>query len=102
MNDENHVEELMERVYDDAFDDAYASFSMRRQSDPSFTREYMEGLLSSLYVQQGNNWDGRGQTRETAHCALIAAAELVVSQWDQLGSTSAHSVDAPERPARRR
>ena len=51
MDDENRVDELMQQVYDDAFEDAYASFVMRKQRDPLFTRNFLQGLLSSLYVQ---------------------------------------------------
>lgn len=101
MNDENHVDDLLQRVYDDAFDDAYTSFVIRRQSDPLFTREFLQGLLNSMYVQQGNNWDGRGQTKETAHSALIAAAELVYSQWDQLPQENGVVADASRRSSHR-
>lgn len=101
MDDENRVDELMQQVYDDAFEDAYASFVMRKQRDPLFTRNFLQGLLSSLYVQQGNNWDGRGQTRETAHCALIAAAELVFTQWDHLEQEDVVSPDASSQSPHR-
>ena len=101
MNDENHVDDLLQQVYDEAFDDAYTSFVMRRQRDPLFTRDFLQGLLNSMYVQQGNNWVGRGQTKETAHNALIAAAELVYSQWDQLQQDGSVVADASSQSPHR-
>ena len=95
MDHETRVDELMQQVYDDAFDDAYVSFILRKQNDPQFTRDFLQGLLDSLYVQQGNNWTGRGQTKEAAHSALIAAAELVLSRWDHPEPEGDVGDDAP-------
>ena len=76
------MEEYLQRIYDDAFDEAMEHFATRKQGDESFTKTFLQGLLESLYVRQGNNWDGRGQARDMAQSAMIAAAEIVLTQWD--------------------
>ena len=77
------MDELMQQVFDNAYDDAYESFRLRRQTDDAFTRDYLQGLLQSLYVRQGNNWDGRGQTKDMEQSAMIAAAETTLIEWDR-------------------
>lgn len=77
------MDEFLQQVFDDAFDDALAIFSARRERDAEFTKEYLQGLLESLYVRQGNNWDGRGQAKDMAQSGMIAAAEVTLAQWDE-------------------
>ena len=77
------MDELMQQVFDNAYDDAYESFRLRRQTDETFTKDYLQGLLQSLYVRQGNNWDGRGQTKDMEQSAMIAAAETTLIEWDR-------------------
>ena len=76
------MDEYLQKVYDDAFQDAYESFRFRRQTDSAFTLDFFRGLLESLYVAQGNNWLGRGEAKEAAQNAMIAAAEVLLSEWE--------------------
>ncbi len=77
------MEEYLQQVYEDAFDNAYAHFTLRKQEDPAFTKEFLQGLLDSMYTRQGNNWDGRGQAKDMMQSGMIAAAELVLTEWSQ-------------------
>lgn len=77
------MEEMLQQIFDEAYDEAYAYFTLRKEEEPSFTRENLVGLLESLYVRQGNNWDGRGQAKDLAQSAMIAAGEAVLSEWPQ-------------------
>ena len=76
------MDEYLQEIYDDSFENSFAFFMLRRREDHSFTRESLKGLLDSLYVRQGNNWDGRGQAKEMSLSGMIAAGELVLAQWD--------------------
>ena len=76
------MDEYLQQIYDDAFQNAYDSFTHRRRTDPLFTRRYMEGLLESLYVRQGDDWLGRGEVRDREQSAMISAAETILQEWD--------------------
>ena len=76
------MDEYLQEIFDDSYDNALAYFTLRRREDPAFDRAFLQGLLESLYVRQGNNWDGRGQAKDMSLSGMIAAAELVLAQWD--------------------
>ncbi len=76
------MDEYLQEIYDDSFDNAFSYYILRRREDPDFTKESLQGLMESLYVRQGNNWDGRGQAKEMSLSGMIAAGELVLAQWD--------------------
>jgi hypothetical protein len=76
------MDEYLQEIFDDSFENSYAYFMLRRREDSSFTRDSLRGLLDSLYVRQGNNWDGRGQAKEMSLSGMISAGELVLEQWD--------------------
>ena len=75
------LEEMLQQIFIESYDQAYAYFTLRKETDESFSREYLVGLLECLYVRQGNNWDGRGQAKDMAQSAMIAAAETVLNEW---------------------
>lgn len=77
------MEEYLQKIFDDSFDEAFEHFMMRKRKDPEFNKAFLEGLLESLYVRQGNNQDGRGQAKDMYQSGLIAAAELVLADWDK-------------------
>ena len=76
------MEEHFQQIFDDTYDEAYAYYQSRMNGEEGFTAETLRGLLASLYVRQGNDWEGRGQPRDITLNAMIAAAETVLSQWD--------------------
>ncbi len=73
----------MEKVYQEAFQTAYDHMLQRKKTDPDFTKEFLAGLLESLYVEQGNNW-GRSEAKEQSQSAMIAVCEIILSDWDKL------------------
>lgn len=75
------MEDYRERLYEDTFDNVCGDMRRRRESDPCFTKEQMQGLLKALYVNHGNDWEGRGEIRDIINEATIAACELVLSEW---------------------
>lgn len=81
------MDEYLQQVYDDAFTNAYEHFLLRKQ-DGGLTKQGLQGLLDSLYIRQGNNWDGRGQAKDMAQSAMIAAAELVLTEWERNAETN--------------
>ena len=88
------MDEYLQQAFDDSFDDAYEYFLYRKQNDREFSRDFLQGLLESLYVRQGNNWDGRGQAKDLAQSGMIAAAEMVLQQWDEPGNEKSAQPDA--------
>ena len=77
------MEDFLQEIYDEAFQNAYNNYQLRKKTEPGFTKTILQGLLESLYVAQGNNWLGRGEAKEASHNAMIAAAEVVLSEWDE-------------------
>lgn len=77
------MDEYLQQIYDDSFQNSYDSFKFRKMTDPAFTREFFQGLLESMYVAQGNNWLGRGEAKEASQSAMIAAAEALLSEWQE-------------------
>ena len=76
------MDDMLEQVFSDAYDDAYEHFKMRKYEDPGFNRAALQGFLDSLYHNQGNNWEGRSEVKELTLNATIAAAETILEEWD--------------------
>jgi len=76
------MDEILEQVFGDAYDDAYEHFTARKREDPAFDKAALQGFLDSQYKNQGNNWEGRSQIKELMQDAVIAAAEAVLAEWD--------------------
>lgn len=67
--------------YDEVFHDTLRSLEMRRQNDASFSIADAEGVLKHLYIQDGNDWGGRGDLQDTILAATIAAYESFIAEW---------------------
>ena len=76
------MEEHFQQIFDDAYDEAFAYYQSRINGEADFTADTLRGLLASLYVRQGNDWEGRGQPRDVTLNAMIAAAETVLCQCE--------------------
>ena len=72
----------LDKIYDHYFETYYAHMMDRRESDPELSKRYLRELLESLYVAQGNNWDGRSEVKDTEYRAMIAAYEVVLNNWE--------------------
>ncbi len=76
------MDDHLQNVYDDAFDNAYHNFMLRKSEDDTFDKDFLTGLLESMYTCQGNDWTGRGQVKDMSQSAMIAAAEAVLAAWE--------------------
>lgn len=74
-----------ERVYRETHEDLIARLDSGVLSPSEFA-----GMLGALYVQEGNDWLGRGEAEQTVLSATIAAFEAVLHSRDEL-------VPAPRR-----
>ncbi len=77
------MENYRERLFEETFDNVYGNMRHRRENDPRFTKRELEGIIQGLYIQHGNDWEGRGEIRDIINEATIAACELVLSEWRQ-------------------
>ncbi len=75
------MENYLEEIYDRNFEMYYDFMESRKRTDPGFRKEDLRDLLESFYSMQGNNWIGRSEAKETAHQAMIAACEVILSNW---------------------
>jgi len=67
--------------YDEVFESTCAYVAMRRQSDPAFTIEMLEGLLATQCTYQGQGWHGMGEMGHIITSATIAAYEHMLAEW---------------------
>ncbi len=77
------MNEYLQNVYDSVFDLVYQSTLDRKAHDPSFTKDQLQELLQTYYVNIDNNWEGRGEIKETELAATVAAYEVVLANWDE-------------------
>ena len=75
--------DYLNEIYDKMFNIVYHDLMDRRKNDPNFTKQKLQELLESLYVNAGNNWGGRGETKESEIDATIAAYEAVLYDWTE-------------------
>jgi hypothetical protein len=68
-----------ERVYRETHDDLIARLDSGVLSPSEFA-----GMLEALYVQDGNDWLGRGEAEQTVLSATIAAFEAVLHSREEL------------------
>ncbi len=71
-----------EIAYNDTFEATLRSLERRRADDVSFTPEAARGVLKHLYIQDGNDWVGRGGLQDIVMQATIDAYERFVMEWE--------------------
>jgi hypothetical protein len=74
--------EWKEIAYDDTFETTMRSLVRRRADDATFTAEAARGVLKHLYVQDGNDWVGRGGLQDIVMQATIDAYEQFITEWE--------------------
>ena len=74
-------ESWRQQRYDEVFEAVVERTRQRRARDPDFTVARLTELLETEYVNQGNDWIGRGALREVTQAATIAAYERVLTEW---------------------
>jgi len=68
-------------AYDDTYDKTLVSLERRRADDPAFSLLDAEGVLKHLYVQDGNDWGGRGELQDIVMQATVDAYERFIAEW---------------------
>lgn len=76
------VDEYLDRAYEEAFQSAYDSLTLRKETDREFTKEYLAGLLQSLYVQQGSCGLDRSEAKAVPLNATVAVCEILLNEWE--------------------
>lgn len=84
------AEAILERKYKDTFEEEIRGLERRRAYDPNLTIEYLEGTLKSLYVFEGNDWEGRGAVLDEVIRAQIAAYETFIENWKKEKADAQH------------
>lgn len=72
-----------DKAYSETLDNLVANLERRRKIDPSFTLAEAKGVLTHLYVQEGNDMLGRGELGDTILRAQIAAHETFIHSWEK-------------------
>ena len=67
--------------YDETFAETLRSLERRRAEDPAFTLEDARGVLKHMYVNDGNDWGGRGELQDIVLKAIIDAHESFIQAW---------------------
>lgn len=73
--------EWRDAKYDETFASTVRGLERRRRKDQDFTLADAEGVLKHLYIQDGNDWIGRGELQDAILAATIAAYESVITDW---------------------
>ena len=82
----SYIKDWEERKYREVFEQTCSQLWTRRLTDPTFTLQQAQGLLEAAYVDQGNDYIGRGPVVEIVQAATIAAYEHILAEWsDEVG-----------------
>ena len=76
---QNH--DWKEKRYNEIFELTCRAIQLRRETEEGFTIEDAEGLLEAHYVNQGNDWIGRGEATNIVTDATVAAYEHMLTEW---------------------
>lgn len=71
---------MIEEKYRQVYEEELRGLERRCENDPTCTVAELTGLLKSLYVNDGNDWTGRGQLQDAVVAATIAAYEYFIAE----------------------
>ena len=71
-----------ETTYRETYEKETAGLRRRLASDPSCTAGDLEGILKSLYIMDGSDWQGRGEVQSIYLAATIAAYEDIIEELE--------------------
>ena len=66
---------------EEIFESTLKGLETRKQKDRNFTLQTAKAELDHLYIQDGNNWLGRGELGDLVVSATIAAYEHFIAEW---------------------
>ena len=67
-------------TYKETYEAEVRGLRKRISCDPSCTAEDLEGILKSLYIMDGADWQGRGEVQSINLAAAIAAYEDIIEE----------------------
>lgn len=70
-----------EEKHQEVYESVLRGLERRRELDPSFDLQDAESTLKHLYIQEGNDQEGRGEPAAIALSASIAAYEHFIAEW---------------------
>jgi hypothetical protein len=83
--------EWRDQTYHDFFESVLRGLERRKKLDESFRLADAEGMLAHLYIQDGNDWIGRGEVQDITLGATIAAYEHLIAEWKaEISAASSH------------
>ena len=76
-------QDWQQQKYDEVFEEVCEHVEQQRRMNPSFSIDYVKECLKNKYVQQGQDWIGRGLVAEITNAATIAAYEHILAEWEK-------------------
>jgi hypothetical protein len=74
--------DLKEKHYQNTFEAVIAQLTMRRRLDNDFDLDECKKLLHTEYINDGNDFIGRGSLGDIVQDATIAAYEAFIVEWE--------------------
>ncbi len=72
-----------QQKYDDVFESIRRYVHRRKADDPDFTIDVLKRLLETQYINEGDDWAGRGSVQNITHAATVAAYEASLVEWQE-------------------
>ncbi|HKJ68463.1 MAG TPA: hypothetical protein VKA68_10945 [bacterium] len=72
-----------EQTYQEIYRKIRQHVEERQQTDPRFSKDELCGMLRNAYIDQGNDWGGRGIRHAITISATIAAYEYCLAEWEE-------------------
>lgn len=70
--------------YSDTFESVRSSLEEMVHRNPDHAEQHLRGILTNLYIRQGNDWTGRGAIGNAGLDASIAAYECILAELKHL------------------
>jgi hypothetical protein len=74
------IETRRDEKYNEIYEKTFDQLEYRFNHDDDFSVRDLEQQLETFYVDQGNDWTGRGLPGETVKSATIAATEAFLER----------------------
>ncbi len=76
------MEDLFEKIIDDTFDAVLKTLEVR-SNDENFSLENIEKELDYFYLYEGQDWTGRGDTKQAEIEGTIMAYQVFISRYQK-------------------
>ncbi len=77
------MQDIRDQKYKETFEATVAQITMRRRLYKEFTLQELQKLLETAYINQGNEWGGKGSLQDIVQEATIAAFEYLIAEWQE-------------------